>query len=773
MKFDSARHLEELIWNSRIADLPRASNRAILQRMYGGEPPFDETSAEENGIQVNRNDLTGVNLMSQARNQWNSAFLNTRNYFTVTLDCGPSHKRHEWGAVITRHINQRLKRCPKMLEQIRATGANVMLHGIGPTNWPDRRSPIPSPLPISSLLIPSETDIDFENLEWFAIFREWTPAQLYLMTHGPKVDPGWNMALVKSQLRYIAEQVQKRPNATAYQYMPERVEELVKQDLGYWGSDAVPTIDVWDVYFREADDGKGWYRRILLDWGIGASQMSQSLAMPDSRNRVEGKDEFIYTSGERKYADCHREIFHCNFGDTSAYAPFKYHSVRSLGWMLWGACDLQNRLYCKFMENAFTNLMWWFRVSGEQMFSRIKRADFFHMGVIPNGVTIIPNQERFQPDSNIINLAFSINRSLIAEQSASFTSDFARGDDRKGMTATETMARVNSVNALVSGMLTLAYTYEEFKYREIARRFCIKNNPDKLVREFRAACLRDGVPSKYLDSDMWNIEAERVVGTGNKTLEMAAIQFLNSIRKNMGPRGQRIIDHMSVFAATDQPALAEEIAPLNEEKPISDSMHDAQISTQRLMAGLPLVLSPKMIPEEYVRVWLADMAMMIQQANNAGGMATQEQIMGWGNMAQHVQQFLGIMAADEEQKSKVKQYADALGQLMNFVKAFAQRLIEQMQSRNGGRGNEEQIKAMAKVQADMMIAAQKAKNLQASHAQRTAQRQVQFELEEQRKDRQLEADIQREAALANAEAENKRKEQEAKANGEKSETSVS
>jgi len=272
---------------------------------------------------------------------------------------------------------------------------------------------------------------------------------------------------------------------------------------------------------------------------------------------------------------------------------------------------------------------------------------------------------------------------------------------------------------------------------------------------------------------MWNIEAERVVGTGNKTLEMAAIQFLNSIRKNMGPRGQRIIDHMSVFAATDQPALAEEIAPLNEEKPISDSMHDAQISTQRLMAGLPLVLSPKMIPEEYVRVWLADIAMMIQQANNAGGMATQEQIMGWGNMAQHVQQFLGIMAADEEQKSKVKQYADALGQLMNFVKAFAQRLIEQMQSRNGGQGNEEQIKAMAKVQADMMIAAQKAKNLQASHAQRTAQRQVQFELEEQRKDRQLEADIQREAALANAEAENKRKEQEAKANGEKSETSVS
>ena len=53
-----------------------------------------------------------------------------------------------------------------MMEQIRATGAQVMLHGIGPTVWQDRRDPIPVPIPIASLLIPSETDLDFSNLEW-------------------------------------------------------------------------------------------------------------------------------------------------------------------------------------------------------------------------------------------------------------------------------------------------------------------------------------------------------------------------------------------------------------------------------------------------------------------------------------------------------------------------------------------------------------------------------------------------------------------------------
>jgi hypothetical protein len=80
----------------------------------------------------------------------------------------------------------------------------------------------------------AETDIDFQNLEWFAVFREWTPYQLYHMTHGPKVDPGWNMPVVMNQLRYIGEQTRKQPNSVAYQYMPERIEELIKQDGGYW-----------------------------------------------------------------------------------------------------------------------------------------------------------------------------------------------------------------------------------------------------------------------------------------------------------------------------------------------------------------------------------------------------------------------------------------------------------------------------------------------------------------------------------------------------------
>lgn len=750
MKFDSAGKVEELIWNSRIADLPRSENRAVLQRMYGGEPPFDENEAEENGIQVNRNDLTGVNLLAQARRQWNSAFLGQKNYFSISLDCGPAHKRMEYGGTITQVINKYLKRNPKMREQRRATGANTMLHGIGPVNWPDRRSPIPNPIPIASLLIPSETEIDFENLEWFAVYRELTPSQLYKLTHGPKVDPGWNMPAVMGQLKAIAEKVQKQPNATAYQYMPERIEELIKQDMGYWGSDAVPTVDIWDFYFREAEDGKGWYRRVVLDWGVSPAEANSSMPT-NSPNRIGEKTDFLYTSGKRKYADCHSQIIHCQFGDTSAYAPFKYHSVRSLGWMLWGSCDVQNRLYCKFMENAFMNLMWWFRVSGEQAFNRLKRADFFHMGIIPDGISMIPNAERFTADAAIIDKAFGINRQLLSENAASFTSDFAKGSDGKEMTATETMARVNATNALVSGMLTLAYTYEEPKDREICRRFTIRNNPDRDARNFIRDCLKEGVPMEYLDAEKWNVEVERVVGGGNKTLQMAMVQFLNGIRKNFGPQGQRLVDHMSVFSVTDSPDLADAIAPIDQEKEISFSMHDAQLATDRIMRGLPFVISPKMVPEDYVKVWIADMALIVQRLNETGGMATAEEISGLVNMQRHINQFLQIMAGNEDEKEKVRQYSDSLNELMNQVKAYAQRLAEQMKAQgqagaNGAGANGQDAETKAKLQGKVIMDQAKAEALKISHAQKTAQRQVQFEMEEKRKDRALEAEIQRENA---------------------------
>lgn len=246
-----------------------------------------------------------------------------------------------------------------------------------------------------------------------------------------------------------------------------------------------------------------------------------------------------------------------------------------------------------------------------------------------------------------------------------------------------------------------------------------------------------------LVADYWDLEPERVMGAGNKTLEMTIAQQLMEWREKFDPEPQRAILRDAVLAITDDPARAESLVPEAPVK-ITDSVHDAQLSAGTLMQGLPVAVKTGINHIEYVETLLITLATLIQRAMASGGMATEQQIVGMQNVAQNIAEHLAIIAQDEKEKPRVKQYADQLGQLMNQIKAFAQRLAQQKQkeAQQGG-GAQADPEALAKIQASMLQAQQKVEQMKQSHAQKTAQRQVQFEMEEQRRQQEHAFDLQR------------------------------
>ena len=737
------------MWHMRLAELPRAQNRVVLNRMFNGEPPYDEATADENGVQINRNFLEGVNLLAQGRRSFNNAYLKPGNYFNVSVDGGPPHKKRQWSKTITKHINRILKRSPDYMEAIRATGANVVLHGIAPSNWESRTAPFHCPLGVEDLLVPSDTLVSFRNLDHFAIFRQYSPATLYQLTHGPKRDPGWNMEMVNAQLEAAATEYTKSAYSLAYQFMPEKIEEYIKQDIGFWGSDAPPTIDCWDFYFREAEDGNGWYRRVVLDCSLSSDAIS-AWRRDGSRPQLAPKGQWLYSSGKRKYADSLRHIIHCQFGDTSAVAPFRYHSVRSLGYMIWGVCDLQNRLRCRFTESVFEQLMWFFRTNNEGQYSRLKKAMFNHLGVIPEGINFVTATERFKPDHQLVDLALSQNRQLMGENAASFTQDFRQGGQQE-MTATETMARVNAVNALVSGMLNLSYVYETYQYRETCRRFCIKNSQHMEVKQFRLACLKDGVPEEMLDVDRWDVDPERVLGAGNKTLEIAQAQQLLAMRPTLGPEAQQRVDHLAIEAFTDDPALAEQLVPVEGMEKVSTAKHVAMLAVGTLMQGGVVQFKEQHNLRDIIETLLLEMALIVQRIVSTGSMATAQEVAGLQNIGTHLAPLIEFVSQNPGEQERAKQYQDQLGNLMNAVKGFAQRLAEQQQAAGGAEANGEMAKTAAQLQADQIKAQAKAANSRESHAQKTAQRQVQFEAKQQQDEQQHQLDMRRQIEAQNVE----------------------
>lgn len=740
MKFTTAAACEQIVWEMRLADYPRGLNRARMNNLYNGAPPYTDEEQTQNRIVTNVNSLEGTKILHDARRQFATAFTTSDPLFTADVDHGPVWKRREQGSRVTLLINKLVKASLPYLECRRSVFAMNVLHGIGPSMWEDKELWCPDPRGIEDVLIPSGTLVSLKNLPFFAIYRQYTGAELYRITHGPKVDPAWNMPLVESALAWVDGQAQALMSGSWPEvWSPEKMSERMKEDGGLYASDKVPTIDTFDIYFWN-DEGKksGWNRRIVLDaWGqpgVGG------IATRDASKYGAGsKSEFLYNPGTRKYADKLSQIVHFQFADASCVAPFRYHSVRSLGFLLYAVCQLQNRLRCKFNDHVFENLLQYFRVANPADAERLSKVDLIDKGIIPEGLSFVTQQERWQVNEGVVDQAIQMNRQSMADNSSSFTQDFDFDKEKAAETATRTMAKVNASAAMVGAMLNQAYEYQNFQYQEIARRFCIKNSKDPDVRKFRVECLKAGVPEEALNVERWNVQAVRVIGNGNKQLQVAMADKLLAIRPTLDPDGQKEVDRIYILANSDDASLAERLVP--EQKKISDSMHDAQLAAGTLMMGLPVTLKQGINHTEYVETLLHSMATVVKRIEATGGMATANEIAGLQNMAGHIGQHIQIIAQDEREKARVKQYGDDLGQLMNLVKAYQQRLQEQQQQAAQQGGGQEDAELQAKIKATLTTAETKNKLASESHAQKTAQRQIQFEQQQTQNAQKHAADL--------------------------------
>jgi len=734
MKFSNAALVEQVVWDMRLADLPRGTNRALIDRLANGNPPWSQQEAEEAQINTNVNWLEFPKLIADARRSYANAFMKPGQFFNIMLDYGgkPS-KRREWGRIITREINKAIKNSPDYFEFLRSQSALTVLHGIGPGFWHDKESWCPRCLSLQDVLIPSNTLLTLSNLTHFAIFRQFTPMELRIMTEGKNVDPAWNLPLVESALNW-ADQQTRGQLAYSDLYAPQNVEERWKQDLGFYGTDAVPTVDCWDFYYWSTEGDKhGWRRRMILDTPTGFEVGSN---IPDDKRKMSDKNligqehgEWLYCpDDDRVYADKIRSILHFQFGDASAVAPFRYHSVRSLGWLLYAVCHLQNRLRCKLNDAIFESLLQYFRASNPDDKERITKIDLHNYGIIPEGIDFVKPQDRWQIDQALVGLGLGQNRAMMDESAAQYREGRDVQADSKEKTATQIMAEVNAANALVGSMLLQAYQYQKYQYMEIARRFCISGSRDMDVMNFRKCVLQRGVPPEVLNVDYWEIEPERVLGSGNKTLEIAMADKLMAARNLHDPEAQRKILRIYDMANSDNPGLTDELVPETPSKN-TDSVHDAQLMVGSIMNGTMFTPKEGQNAIEIIDTLLVSLAGILQKTAAKGPAASMDDVIGMGAMIGTIQQYVKIVSGDKNEKERVKNYVNILKKLGAEIQKLAGQIQQQMQQQaQAGQGQQGGPDAATKadLQGKMMMDAAKAKNAEAAAQQKLQHKDAQF-----------------------------------------------
>jgi len=145
----------------------------------------------------------------------------------------------------------------------------------------------------------------------------------------------------------------------------------------------------------------------------------------------------------------------------------------------------------------------------------------------------------------------------------------------------------------------------------------------------------------------------------------------------------------------------------------------------------------KLVPEEPVRVTQSVREAGHIAADLIAGIAVEP--MTGENHMEIIETLLRILA------ERVKQYGDLLGNLGNHIKAFQQRLQQAMQAQAKKNGQAQQAapdpKDAAKAQAMIMQQQTKDQLATKSHAVRTAQKQVQFDMKLRQQMEQHQADL--------------------------------
>jgi hypothetical protein len=236
MNFELASEVDQLCFAMKQADYSRGKQRALINNLFNGMPPYSPTEIQENNINVNVNFLEGTGIAHEARTQFYGAFLKPGRYFSCTTDSGPLHKRSERASVVTRQINRLLKDSLPYYECFRSKFALDVLHGVGPSVFRDQDHWCPQPVGIEDVMIPANTLLTMENVPFFAVYRSYTAPELIRLTRGPRTDPAWNTKLVDAILEWIDRETMALMGSNWPEvWSPEKAGERVKGD-GFFGS---------------------------------------------------------------------------------------------------------------------------------------------------------------------------------------------------------------------------------------------------------------------------------------------------------------------------------------------------------------------------------------------------------------------------------------------------------------------------------------------------------------------------------------------------------
>jgi hypothetical protein len=651
-----SKSLYEIYKKLKDADDKSSRNRAEIQAMFDGVPPYSDTDLISSGqayrCNVNFDEASAILESSMAG--YIDLIHSVEHLLTLKTDFGDSKQRIEMSSVISEELTRAIRSWPQFHFNYLLLCQYFIAHGIGIVYWEDDIDWRWKVSMFGDFLIPRKTLACEDEIEVAVCVRSYQAHQLFKFIEDPEVaaDMGWNVEQVRKALLKATQ-----GNTGAFTDWEHLQNEFKNNDL-FTGTAGASEIKVLHAWVKEFDGTVSYYMTL---------------------ENNEAEDFLCVKRNIYNHVNSAFVFFPFGIG-TNGY----YHSIRGLGYKIFPQIQLSNRLRCQMADGAMLSSTLLLQPQNEQALEELNFTYYGPYSVLaPDQINVV---ERAMPD--VSKTAMPFLQDLVAQmqyKTGAYENASSAINDNREKTKFETQAILTGQSRLSLASLNLFYEPWGRVLKEVVRRFVcgcyVDGEPgSREILEFKNRCMMRGVPPEAIAAiDLDSVRPVRAIGSGSEAARLLATDELTQLMPGFDEYGRKaaIRDRVAARFGYD---LADRYTPPPdaEARPVID-VKMAMLENPDLQNGVEIQILPNENHLEHARVHLAALGQLAEAVE--GGAAPIEGVIDgmvalFGHTTMHVEQVSQDVTIPEE-GAMLRQSLQQFGEIVNNGVKQVQKMREQ------------------------------------------------------------------------------------------------
>lgn len=657
-RIKDSKSLHEIYKKLKDADDKSSRNRAEIQAMFDGVPPYSDADLQASGqaYRCNVNFDEASAILESATAGYIDLIHSVEHLLSLKTEYGDSKTRAEYNDILAQELTRAIRSWPQFHFNYQLLVQNFVAHGVGITYWEDDIDWRWRVSMFGDFLIPRKTLACEDEIEIAICVRSYQVHQLYRFIEDPEAaaEMGWNVEEVR---KAIVKATNGSSSTSAFTDWEAIQREFKNNDL-FTGTAGASEVKVLHAWVKEFDGTVSYYMTL-------------------ENNEAE---KFL----------CVKKSLYRHVNSAFVFFPFGigtngyYHSIRGLGYKIFPQIQLSNRLRCQMADGAMLSSTLLLQPSDEQALEDLNFTYYGPYSVLaPGTVNVV---ERAMPDVSKTAMPF-LNDLVSQMQVKTGVYEGAKSaiNDNREKTKLETQAILSGQARLSLAALNLFYEPWGRVLKETVRRFvcgCYVEGEagSREILEFKERCLMRGVPPEAIAMiDIDSVRPLRAIGSGSESARLLATDELTQLMPGFDEYGRKaaIRDRVAARFGYD---LADRYAPSPnaEARPVID-VKVAMLENNEMRSGSSIAILPNENHLEHSKIHLTALGEVAGAIES--GEAPVEQVVDYmvtlfGHTTEHVE-YVSQDTTIPEEGAMLRQALQQFGEVVNNSVKQVQRMREQ------------------------------------------------------------------------------------------------